>query len=443
MQEYLDIILFSIGNQNFTVGQVIAGLLAFGIIILSYRMFVKQFYPRIFLNEQISAKAKKKLKSNLRIIVGILIAMVVLAIFKLDKQLYANEYFELTIMLLLKVILFLQIARVLDWVISNLFIHRYYTNRDKEEKIVPVTVRGDSESLAHRTLQYIFYTIVGLYILRSFHIDATLYEREFKDYTFYLKISNILIAWLIMLFANILVWILTQLVLYNIYRRKNIDLGSQFAINQLVKYIVYIFAFVFALDAFGLNMSILLTGAAALLVGIGLGLQQTFNDFVSGIVLLFERSVSVGDVVVFDNTVGTIKRIGLRASIVESRDNVSLIVPNHLLVNEKVLNWTHYSDKVRFFIGVGVAYGSDTALVTKLLLESVIEHSKVLDFPKPMVRFESFGDSSLDFSVYFYSMSFLTIEDVKSDIRLNIDRKFRAHGVSIPFPQRDVNIKQR
>lgn len=441
MQEYLDLVLFSINTQDFTVGQVVAGLLALAVIAMSYRTFVKQFYPKLYLNNLISDQQKRSLKFNLQAIVFTLLTMVVVGILKLDRVIYTNENFDLTILLITKVILFLLIARILDWVISNLFIHRYYINRDKE---LPKQQkqRKDAESSAHRTLQYIFYVIVGLFILRSFHIDLTLYERTFDGETVHFRISNILVAVLVILISNLLLWVLIQLVLYNVYRKKGIDLGSQFAINQLVKYIIYIFAFVIALSVFNINMSLLLGGAAALLVGVGLGLQQTFNDVISGIVLLFERSVSVGDVVVFDNTVGTIKRIGLRASIVESRDNVTLIVPNHLLVNEKVLNWTHFSDKVRFKTEVGVAYGSDTKLVIKLLEEAVKEHSQVLDYPKPMVRFEEFGDSSLNFSVYFWSMSFLTIEDVKSDIRLIVDQKFRDNGITIPFPQRDVNLRQ-
>jgi len=441
MQEILDLILFTIGGQEFSLGQVIAAILAFSIIMLSYRMFVKQFFPRVLLNNQISENEKNRLKSILFVAILIIVAFVIVAILKLDRTIYSNQNFNLTIQLVIKALLFLQIARLFDWLISNLFIHRYYSNRDKE-KAKSRLYNRDAESSAKKTLQYIFYLIVGLFVLRSFQLDLTIYHRLINDESVSFKISNILIAGLIILFANLFIWVLIQLVLYNIYKRKDIEQGSQFAINQLVKYIVYIFAFIIALDAMGINMSILLGGAAALLVGVGLGLQQTFNDFISGIVLLFERTVSVGDVVVFDDTVGTIKRIGLRASIVERIDNVTLIVPNHLLVNEKVLNWSHYSNKVRFRIDVGVAYGSDTALVKKLLIEAVSEHPRVLDYPKAIVRMEEFADSSLNFSVNFFSMDFLDIENVKSDIRLTIDAKFRENNINIPFPQRDVNLKK-
>ena len=189
-------------------------------------------------------------------------------------------------------------------------------------------------------------------------------------------------------------------------------------------------------------MSLVLGGAAALLVGIGLGLQQTFNDVISGLVILFERSVSVGDVLEFDSTVGIVKRIGIRASTIETRGNTSIVVPNHMLVNEKVVNWNHFSEKVRFSIDIGVAYGSDTELVKKLLLESVLSNPYVEKYPASFVRFQNFGDFALEFSLYFFSRNLLIIEDVKSDIRLEIDKLFRQNSISIPFPQSEIHIRR-
>jgi len=230
--------------------------------------------------------------------------------------------------------------------------------------------------------------------------------------------------------------------LHAIYNRRSIEDGSRYAINQLVKYVIYIFTIVFALETLGINMSLLLGGAAALLVGIGLGLQQTFNDFISGVVLLFERSVTVGDVLEIDGEVGTIKKIGLRASILSTRGNVRIVVPNHKLVNEKVINWNHVDDKVRFQIDIGVAYGSDSGLIKKLLLQAVKNNPYVLDYPAAFIRFQSFGESSLDFSLYFFSRNLLIIEDIKSDIRLEIDKLFREYKVNIPFPQAEVLIRK-
>ena len=228
--------------------------------------------------------------------------------------------------------------------------------------------------------------------------------------------------------------------LFKIYQTQKIAVGSQFAVNQLIKYVLYVITFMVCFNVLGIDMSLILGGAAALLVGIGLGLQQTFNDIVSGLVILFERSVSVGDILEFDSTIGIVKRIGIRASIIETRGNTSMVVPNHLLVNEKVVNWNHYNQRVRFNVEVGVAYGSDTTLVKKLLLNSLTENPYVEKFPAPFVRFLNFGSSSLDFSLYFFSRNLLVIEDIKSDIRLKIDELFRENNITIPFPQSDIHL---
>ena len=148
----------------------------------------------------------------------------------------------------------------------------------------------------------------------------------------------------------------------------------------------------------------------------------------------------MGDILEVDGEIGTVKQIGLRASVMETRGSVSIVVPNHKLVNEKVVNWNHNSDKVRFVIDISVAYGSDTTLIKKLLLKSVKNNPYVIDYPVPFVRFESFASSSLDFKLYFFTRNLLVIEDIKSDIRLEVDRLFRENNVSIPFPQREIRI---
>jgi Small-conductance mechanosensitive channel len=206
--------------------------------------------------------------------------------------------------------------------------------------------------------------------------------------------------------------------------------------------VLYIFALFIAVENLGMKMTVIWGGAAALLVGVGLGLQQTFNDFFSGILLLFERSVQVGDVVNLDGMIATVKRIGLRTSLLETRESVSIIVPNSKLVTNNVINWSYYDQKARFWITVGVAYGSDTELVKKLLIESAKRQEAVLAYPKPLVRFVDFADSSLNFELHFWTTRFMYIEDLKSDIRFEVDKVFRANDIQIPFPQRDVWMRK-
>ena len=290
-------------------------------------------------------------------------------------------------------------------------------------------------------MQYVVYVLALLFIVQAFEINPRFFtyppakgQSEGTPFT----LVNILNALFILLTARLIIWIMIQLILKNYYKSKNINLGSQYAINQLLQYFVYVIATLMALEALGFSLTVLWGGAAALLVGIGLGLQETFKDLFSGIIMLFERRIEVGDVVEVDGLVGTVRRIGVRTSLVATRDNITVIVPNSKLIIEKVVNWSHNDNKARFFVQVGVAYGSDTELVKKILLNVARENAFVLRHPPPFVRFVDFGDSSLDFQIHFWSHEFIRIEDVKSDMRFEIDRLFRENKVTIPFPQRDV-----
>ena len=337
--------------------------------------------------------------------------------------------------------LIIQVARLFDYFFCRI-VNTYYSSLEEEnENNLGNYTNSHPQQTASSTLKYAIYTFTIILILKNFAIDYEIFSFQAGGKTFPFKISNFFWAVLILLLARLLVWFLTQIFFSSYYRSRKVDLGSQYAINQLISYSIYIIAFVLALDNMGVQMTVLWGGLAALLVGVGLGLQQTFNDLFSGILLLFERSVEVGDVVEIDGDVGSVKRIGLRTSLIETRDNVTLIIPNSKLVMDGIINWTHFDSKVRFKIPVGVAYGSDTEKVKELLLQAV-DHPRILDRPSPFVRFVDFGASSLDFELLFYSRNFSGINDVKSDIRFEIDRLFREQNIEIPFPQRDVWIKK-
>jgi small-conductance mechanosensitive channel len=239
------------------------------------------------------------------------------------------------------------------------------------------------------------------------------------------------------------IWFTNNLVLSRYFKRRGVDSGRAYAIRQVVLYIMYIVAIILSMQALGLSISVILAGSAALLVGVGLGLQQTFNDLVSGIILLVEGTVEVGDVVVLNNVVGTVTKIGIRTSMVETRDGISILVPNHQLVVEEVTNWSHNNKSTRFHVSVGVSYSSDVRKVEKLILQAAAEHPLVLKTPPPRVQFRNFGDYSLDFMLLFHSNEFLSIEFVKSDLRFRIVEIFREQGVEIPFPQRDVWLRSK
>jgi len=178
-----------------------------------------------------------------------------------------------------------------------------------------------------------------------------------------------------------------------------------------------------------------------LLVGVGLGLQQTFTDIISGIILLVEGSTKIGDVLEIDGDVVMIKHIGLRTSRGLNRDDIVVIIPNSQITTNKVINWSHQSKKTRFRINVGVAYGSNVDLVIKILEESALEHPDITEKTLIEARLIDFGNSSLDFQVLFYSNNAFRIEKVKSDIRKIINKKFIENGIIIPFPQLDLHVK--
>jgi len=195
------------------------------------------------------------------------------------------------------------------------------------------------------------------------------------------------------------------------------------------------------LETFGVKLTVLLAGFAALLVGIGLGLQQTFNDIISGMILLSEKSIKIDDVLDIDGDVVKIQSIGLRTSKALNTDDVSVIIPNSLITTNKVINWSHQTTKTRFRISVGVAYGSNVNLVLKILEESTFEHADVSDRDSTEARLVDFGNSSLDFQVLFFSKNIFRINKVKSDIQRNISRKFADNNITIPFPQMDLHLR--
>jgi len=254
------------------------------------------------------------------------------------------------------------------------------------------------------------------------------------------ELDNIIFAILIIFLFPFFYLLLKKFFLNPFFKRKKMKSGRIYAFNRLIKYFFYIFTFLFVVSALGFNVGGLWTAGAALLVGVGLGLQETFNDFASGVILLIEGTVEKGDWIEVGDTVGEVKKIGLRTSLITTRRNISIIVPNSKITVDNVINLSHNNDKVIYNVSVGVAYGSDLALVKKVMLECANRHSKVL--PNAIVRFVNFGDSSLDFELLFWSHEYQQIEDVRSDLRFMIDNAFRKFNISIPYPQQDLHIKE-
>ena len=445
LNRFLDYAIHISGDYSITVGKLIVFAILLVLSYLAYKLTYAKWRIDFFNKHNVETGNRRKFEKYLRQFVLLFSGFVIIRYLNLDFELYnlgkdGEEGISIRYSFILLALLLLVAAWILDWYLSNIIVNQY--SKDRSEEGTKINEASDEvRTRVTKNVQYIVVILACIAILKNFGLDYEMFPYQIKNVSHSFRPSLILFVLLIFLFARIVSWVLTQVALYGFYKRKDIDQGAQFAINQLIKYVIYIVAVLMAINTLGINMTIVWGGAAALLVGVGLGLQQTFNDFFSGLVLLFERTVSVGDIMEVNGIVGTVTKIGLRSSIIETRANVSIIIPNSQLVNDAVKNWTHFVDYGRFEVNVGVAYGSDTNLVKKLLLSAVNENNKVLDYPTPFVRFNHFNDSSLDFTVLFFSNRFLIIEDIKSDIRFKIDALFRENGISIPFPQRDVWIK--
>lgn len=435
--DFFNYILFTIGDYTIHLGQLIGAIIFLLFLFLLYRLLMKKWLPPYLEREDIKPDHKAHIYSLIKYAVYLIAFIFLILIFKLNYTLFDNYSFN--VVMIIGAMLIFQLARLSDALIAKVFLHNYYTKRDEQQATgKKKTTDEETEDKASNIVKYVVYVISLLLILRVFNLDYELFSFPHGDHIFHFNISNILIAILVLLVARLIVWVLVNLVLYGYYKRNNISVGPQYAVNQLLKYVIYVIAFFIAIDNLGIDMTLVWGGAAALLVGIGLGLQQTFNDLVSGIILLFERTVEVGDIVDINGLVGSVKKIGLRTSIVETRDNITVVVPNSKLIVDNVVNWSHFDNKARFHINVGVAYGSDTKQVKEILLQVAKDNIYVLKYPYPFVRFVDFGESSLDFQLHFWTRNFVVIEDIKSDIRFEIDNKFRENEIEIPFPQRDV-----
>ncbi len=435
---------WDIGNWALDVQMILLSILLIVLGFIFVKFILKWIIQVLESKNTLLEKDRRKVKRNLLAIslAGILIGL--LKILDLDYALYeTNENYgavKLRISFILLAIIIILLARLFDWFVSGA-IGRYYDKRDEKgdnNRYTPAKQQKDARGSANQTIQYVVYLAAAIIILRTFNINYEFFT--LKDGGHF-TVSSIVEAILCLFVARLVIWTATNIIFHSYYKRSNVDVGSQYAINQIFSYIIYVLAIIFALKSLQFDLNILLTGAAALLVGIGLGLQNLFSDLVSGIILLFEGTIEIGDIVEVDGIVGTVVKIGIRTSLIQIRDNKTIIVPNTKFVAENVNNWSHGDSKARFHIDVGVAYGSDTELVRELLLQVAEENQDVLNYPKPFVRFTNFGDSSLDMQLQFWTRNFIQIEDVKSDLRFSIDAIFRNNNVEIPFPQRDIWVR--
>jgi len=266
---------------------------------------------------------------------------------------------------------------------------------------------------------------------------------DFFNYTFTfskevsIDVKSILVVIVALLLTSILLKFIRKLWTRTLPEPDKVKFISLFSYS---KWFIYVIILLMTFHNMGVNVTAIFAASAALLVGVGLALQTLFQDIISGVFILVDQSVHVGDIIELDGKVGRVEDIKLRTTRAVTIDNKVLIIPNHLYLTNSLYNWTENGTETRENVEVGVSYGSDVQLVKKILMKVADSHPSVLKNPKPLVLFTDFADSSLNFKLIFTLNDSFQSAIPKSDIRFEIDRLFRENNVTIPFPQRDVHL---
>ncbi len=318
--------------------------------------------------------------------------------------------------------------------------------------VLPFSLLNESREIILKSLQPI---IVWLHIILLVAVQGvvwgffgTLYEAVNgifgQGFAFWdLKISpRFLITVIFVIYAAILTSKAIQTLLLNkVLPRYGAAKGVQLSITRLAHYAILTIGFVIMLRVLGFELNQLALLGGALGVGIGFGLQAIVNNFASGLILLFERPIKVGDTIQIGSDIGEVKNLGLRATIIQTFDNAEIVVPNSDLVTGQVTNWTLGDRRVRVKIPVGVAYGTDVAKVLQILIACGNANPVVLSTPKPSAFFLAFGASSLDFELRVWISEFLDKIQVLSDLNQDIENEFALQNIEIPFPQTDLHLR--
>lgn len=264
-----------------------------------------------------------------------------------------------------------------------------------------------------------------------------------SEFTFskdvHISVKQLLIVFVTLFLASLLLKLVKKIITRKLPQEDKVKFTSLFSFS---KWFIYVTIILMTFHNIGINVTAIFAASAALLVGVGLALQTLFQDIISGIFILVDQSVHVGDIIELDGKIGRVENIKLRTTRAVTIDNKVLIIPNHLYLTNSLYNWTENGTETRENVTVGVAYGSDIQLVKKILTQAANSHPLVLSEPEPLVLFTNFGDSSLDFKLVFTLNNSFEAGVPKSDIRFEIDRLFRENNISIPFPQRDIHLFQ-
>jgi len=269
-------------------------------------------------------------------------------------------------------------------------------------------------------------------------LHFTVFELEGADITI-LTIIYVIVSTILLIFAAKR---LSNLLVSKVLSRYIKDPGVEASIGTIFKYLLIVIGFITIFQTVGFDLSTLSLLAGALGVGIGFGLQNITNNFISGIIILFERPIKVSDRIEVGDINGDVQSISMRSTTVITNDNISIIVPNSEFINSQVINWSHNDKRVRFKIPIGVSYNENPDKVREIVLKAADNISGILKIPKPDLWFDAYGDSSLNFNLVIWTTEYTQRPNVlKSQVYYEVFRKFADHNIEIPFPQRDLHLK--
>ncbi|WP_256237119.1 mechanosensitive ion channel family protein [Bacillus sp. EB600] len=292
-----------------------------------------------------------------------------------------------------------------------------------------------------------WFTFFGIliFLLMYFSKAKWMFAKIIKIGSVDVTLFLIIVAILIISLASRLSKISTNVILPGFYHRYNLDKGMQFTLDRIVHYSIMIIAIIMSLNTVGINLSALTVFAGIISVGIGFGLQNIASNFISGIILLFERPIKVGDRVIIENITGDVEKINMRATIIKTVLNEHIIVPNSYFLQQKVINRSFGDPRTCVVIPIGVAYGTDVENVRDLLLEAAMEEHAVspvlLASPEPSVSFVGFGDFALNFELNVWVQDPNKLGLIKSNLNFRINRIFTENHIDIPYPQMDLHIR--
>lgn len=370
------------------------------------------------------------------------------------KEILLYKLLEFEGLILSPIHIIILVGLYLATIILLKYLKKFFNYREITDKSI-TTLDGKEVPVWRLVKQFIW--LVSLLIgIRSLGINnpnldlsRILAIEFFRFDKFHVAIYHFFVFIVVYIGGRILMNIVRVYLQKRFKRKDGVDEGSEFVYLQLTKYLLITVGIILIMRSLGIDLDLFITATAFLLVGLGLGLQDIFKDFFAGLLLLFEGTIKVGDVIEIDRQdgresfVANIEEINIRTSKVKTRDGKMLIVPNSHLSFQKVHNWDSATDYTRFTIPVTVMFGSDLDLVRKILREAAEGHPKVSNDREIFVRLLHFGDNGLELDLVFWAHQSLYIEIHKSDIRFEIDKKFREHGVEYPYPQMDIHVDRK